>query len=183
MSKSIGNVVNPFDLVKEYGTDALRYYLLREIPPFDDGDFTMTRFKEVYNADLANGLGNLVARVAKLCETTNFTQMGPNEKTVQHIEADGDYKKTLAEYKFNDSLAFIWRAITKVDQFINVEKPWELLKSDPERTKSVLAHCVDQIQEIGVLLAPFMPETSEKIQEQFKGPKIVSQKSLFPRIF
>ncbi len=182
MSKSLGNVVNPISLVNEYGTDALRYYLLREIPTFDDGDFSMNRFKEVYNADLANGLGNLIARVAKLCETTDFTEMGSKNKSAEHVLSDDDYTKSLTEYKFNDALSFIWQKITKVDQFINEEKPWELLKTDPQRCKSVLAHCVDQIQEIAILLSPFLPETSEKITEQFKGPKILSQKSLFPRI-
>ncbi len=171
MSKSLGNVVNPFDLVKEYGTDALRYYLLREIPPFDDGDFSISRFKEVYNADLANGLGNLVARVAKLCETTDFTEMGSKTGTAEHVLTDETYAKALSEYKFNDALAFIWRKITKVDQFINEEKPWELLKTDPGRCKSVLAHCVDQIQEMAILLQPFMPATSNKITKQFKGQK------------
>lgn len=182
MSKSLGNVVNPFDLVKKFGTDALRYYLLAEIPTFDDGDFSINRFKEVYNADLANGLGNLVARVAKLCETTNFTETGSINKKAEHVLADETYTKALSEYKFNDALFYIWQKITKVDQFINAEKPWELLKTDPDRAKSVLAHCVDQIQEIAILLKPFLPQTSEKITEQFKGPKILSEKSLFPRI-
>ena len=182
MSKSLGNVINPIDLVKDFGTDALRYYLLREIPPFDDGDFSMSRFKEVYNADLANGLGNLVARVAKLCETTDYNQMGSSEKTNQHILGDTEYEKAISEYKFNEALASVWRKITKVDQYINEEKPWELLKTNQERCKSVLSHCVDQIQEIAILIQPFLPETSEKITEQFKGPKIKSQTPLFPRI-
>lgn len=182
MSKSLGNVINPFDLVKEYGTDALRYYLLREIPAFDDGDFTMSRFKEVYNADLANGLGNLISRVAKLCETTDYTQTGSPDKVSEQAELDENYHKALESYRFNEALSTVWQKITKVDQFINEEKPWELLKTDPERCKSVLAHCVNQIQKIGLLLTPFMPETSDNISKQFKGPKIVSSSSLFPRI-
>lgn len=182
MSKSLGNVVNPFDLVNEFGTDALRYYLLSEIPPFDDGDFSMNRFKEVYNADLANGLGNLVARVAKLCETSDYTQMGSVNRDSEHITTQDDYSVALSQYKFNDALAFVWKKITKVDQFINEEKPWALVKTDLDRAKSVLAHCVDQIQEIAVLLQPFMPETASIITQQFKGPKITSQPSLFPRI-
>lgn len=105
MSKSLGNVVNPFDLVTEYGTDALRYYLLREIPPFDDGDFTLSRFKEVYNADLANGLGNLVARVAKLCETSEYTQM--DTASSEHVSIDEEYSEALSQYKFSDSLSYI----------------------------------------------------------------------------
>ncbi len=182
MSKSLGNVVNPIELVHEFGTDALRYYLLREIPPFDDGDFTLKRFKEVYNADLANGLGNLAARVAKLCETTEYTQTGSKNKMSEHVLSDENYFKALSAYKFNESISFIWQKITKVDQFINTEKPWELLKTDPQRTKSILAHCVKQIQEIARQIAPFMPGTSSKINAQFRGPKIKSETSLFPRI-
>lgn len=182
MSKSIGNVINPFDLVKEYGTDALRYYLLKEIPPFDDGDFTIARFKEVYNADLANGLGNLVARVAKLCETSDYTLMGSVNRKVEHVLSDETYTKVLDEYRFNDALFYIWQKITKVDQYINEEKPWKLLTTDIQRCKSVLAHCIDQIQEIAILLSPFLPVTSEKITKQFEGPKIVSEPSLFPRV-
>jgi len=131
---------------------------------------------------LANGLGNLISRVAKLCETTDYTLGGSAKKSSIHISADDEYSKAISEYKFNDALFFVWQKITKVDQFINEEKPWDLLKTDPLRCKSVLAHCIDQIQEIALLLEPFLPETAEIITNQFKGPKIVSQKPLFPRI-
>jgi len=93
-----------------------------------------------------------------------------------------DYKKALGEYHFPDALSFVWGKITLLDRFINDEKPWELIKTNSQKALSVLAHCVDEIQEIAILLEPFMPETSKKITEQFKGPKIVSKKSLFPRI-
>lgn len=182
MSKSVGNVVNPFEMVEKYGTDALRYYLLREIPPFEDGDFTIRRFTEVYNADLANGLGNLVARVAKLCESIEFVEMGSKSRTEEHVIDDAVYKEALARYHFPDALAFVWQKITAVDRFINEEKPWELVKRDLEKATSVLAHCVDQIQEIAILLEPFMPETATKITEQFKGPEIKAQTPLFPRL-
>ncbi len=181
MSKTLGNVVDPSEMIEKYGTDALRYYCLGKFSPFSDGDFSEAKFKDVYNADLANGLGNLIARVAKLCETTDFTHIGGASKASEHVSLDENYSKALKLYKFNEALAAVWQKITKVDQFINEEKPWELLKTDPDRTKSVLAHCVDQIQEIGLLLSPFMPETSSKIAEQFKGPKIKSKASLFPR--
>ena len=180
MSKSTGNVINPFDIVKDYGTDALRYYLLREIPPFDDGDFTLRRFKEVYNADLANGLGNLTARVAKLCETINFA-VGESNSKILHTN-DETYYQALSEYRFSDALALIWQKITAVDRFMNEEKPWELVKKDIDKASSVLTHCVNQIQEIATLLDPFMPETAKKITEQFKGPSIKAQTPMFPRL-
>lgn len=178
MSKSLGNVVNPLDIVNQYGTDALRYYLLREIPPFDDGDFTIRRFTEVYNADLANGLGNLVARVARLCETIQFAVESKNSSE----EHNNEYTEALMHYRFSDALTFIWKKITATDRFINEEKPWELVKNDTQKAKKVLAHCVVQIQEIAALLGPFMPETSGKIIELFKGPEIKSTKPLFPRL-
>lgn len=182
MSKTLGNVINPSALIEKYGTDPLRYYFLAKFSPFNDGDFSEKGFKEVYNADLANGLGNLIARVAKLCETTAYSQMVPVEKTSHHSDGISEYETYLSEYKFNEALAFVWRKITKVDQFINEEKPWELLKSDQTRCKSVLSHCVDQIQEIAQLIEPFLPQTSITIAEQFKGSTIKSQSPLFPRL-
>jgi methionyl-tRNA synthetase len=182
MSKTLGNVIDPEVLIDKYGADSLRYYFLAKFSPFSDGDFSEEKFKDVYNADLANGLGNLVARVAKLCENSDYSQMGSKNNHNSHLQPDHEYSLALSEYKFNEALAYIWKKITKADQFINEEKPWSLLTSDPERSKSALAHCVDQIQEIAELLSPFLPETAAKIAEQFKGPKIVSQPSLFPRL-
>jgi len=105
--QSVGNVIDPFELAREYGVEALRYYILSQIPIDADGEFTLERFKEVYNADLANGLGNLVARVAKLCETSNFKQT--ENKLSKHIIAEYDeYLSILNEYRFNDAISLIW---------------------------------------------------------------------------
>ncbi len=181
MSKTLGNVADPLEFIEKYGADALRYYLLREISPFQDGDFSRKRLVEVYNSDLANGLGNLIARVAKLCETSNFKKAKTEDS--RHISTvEGEYKKALDEYRFNDALSLIWEKITKLDRYINEEKPWELAKNNNPRLKGVLEHSVDQIQEIGELLRPFLPETSEKIEEQFEGSTIKSEAPLFPRI-
>ena len=182
MSKSLGNVIDPFEMVEKFGLEPFRYYLLSQIPIDTDGDFTIERFKEVYTADLANGLGNLISRVAKLCENADYTHMGPKEKTNEHLLEDGPYIKALTSYRFNEAAGFIWQKISGVDKFINEEKPWELAKTNSQRLGSVLAHCVDQIQEIGLLLEPLLPQTAKKIQEQFKGPKIVSSTPLFPRL-
>ncbi|MEK7186618.1 MAG: methionine--tRNA ligase [Patescibacteria group bacterium] len=182
MSKSLGNVIDPSELLEKYGTDPLRYYLLRNISPFADGDFSEDKFKESYNADLANGLGNLISRVAKLCENANYIQMGTTSRESQHlIDIDG-YSQAMSEFKFNDALSFVWNKISALDKFINEEKPWDLIKVQDSKIKRVLAHAVDQIQEIAALLEPFLPETARKIEEQFKGPKITSQSPLFPRI-
>ena len=183
MSKSLGNVVDPIEVIEKYGADALRYYFLREMSPFSDGDFSIKRLEEVYNSDLANGLGNLISRVAKLCENANYKQTpATSEKHVMSIY--DDYLKALSEYRFNDALSLVWGKIAKLDKFINDEKPWELLKNPNVKhpINPILDHAVDQIEEIAILLSPFMPETSEKIKRQFEKEKIVSQSPLFPRI-
>lgn len=176
MSKTIGNVVDPVEMITKYGTDAVRYYLLREIPSFGDGDFSERRFKELYNADLANGLGNLVARVAKLAERaqlriTNY-ELRVDEKKYQA------YNQNFQDYKFNDALAFVWQKITAADQYVNQTKPWE---TTGEKHLNDLNYLSGQIIEIASLLKPFMPATAEKILSQFSG-EIKSSNALFPRI-
>ncbi|MBI4062388.1 methionine--tRNA ligase, partial [Candidatus Gottesmanbacteria bacterium] len=175
MSKSLGNVIDPFEVVKRYGTDATRYYLLREIPAHGDGDFTFKRFEQLYNADLANGLGNLVARVAKLAESQNYKVKNINFPVVN----TGEYKKALDEYRFNDALGFIWARIKQTDKFVNEKTPWNL---SGDELHTVLEESIRQILEIAMLLQPFLPETAQKILEQFKGPTIISQPPLFPRL-
>jgi len=123
MSKTLGNVVDPISIIEKYGVDALRYYLLKEIPSTSDGDFSEKRLKEVYNADLANGLGNLVARVAKLCEKNEIRHSGKSEthqelKTFEHLK----------NFEFNLALEEIWKEIKSIDVKINADKPWSLSK-------------------------------------------------------
>lgn len=182
MSKSVGNVYDPIPLVEKHGADPLRYFCLAKISPFQDGDFSEEKFYEVYNADLANGLGNLVARVAKLCETADYSHMVAGDKTATHLIDIAEYSEAMEAFRFNDAIGFVWQKEGELDKFINQEKPWELVKRGDSRAKGVLAHAVDQIQEIAVLLEPFLPETAKKIETQFKGPKITSQKPLFPRV-
>ncbi len=172
MSKTLGNVYDPVPLVEKYGADSLRYYCLAKISPFQDGDFSEEKFKEYYNADLANGLGNLVARVAKLCELNNIKATpGPNIWCT-------DLEKYMGEFKFNEAIAVIWQLITEADKKINQEKPWTI---SGEKLEEVLLDYVKRIQAIGFNLQPFLPETSEKILKQFSG-QIKSAPVLFPRI-
>ncbi|MEK7591992.1 MAG: methionine--tRNA ligase [Patescibacteria group bacterium] len=176
MSKSVGNVVNPLSVIEKYGTDAVRYYLLKEIPSYSDGDYSERRFKEVYNSDLAGGLGNLVARVAKLAEKTQSLSIKLFNFSVL---ASKTYNTELDEYRFNDALAMIWKKIKDADQFIDSNEPWKL---EGKALSSVIETASSKIIDIATLLEPFMPETSSKIVAQFTSEKITSQPSLFPRI-
>lgn len=179
MSKTLGNVIDPFELVKKYGADPLRYYFLREIPSVGDGDFSERRFKELYNADLANGLGNLVSRVAKLCGTNNIRVDVTTPKFKPKV------KKLLEKFDFSTALFYIWRSeigwgLRWLDQDINNTKPWEI--QDQKLLQTKLIFYVITIRDIAFNLQPFLPETAQKIIDQFKGPTIKSQPPLFPRI-
>jgi methionyl-tRNA synthetase len=185
ISKSLGNIIRPTDWVKKYGADAVRYYLLRYTVITEDSDISEEKLIQAYNSDLANGLGNLVARVAKLCETANFKQSS-SENNHHVINGSEEYKKLLSEYRFNEVLSLIWEKITKVDRYINEEKPWELLKTPAGNLKhpinAILEHAVDEIEEIAQALEPFLPETAKKIKTQFTKSEIKSSAPLFPRI-
>ncbi len=173
ISKSLGNTINPIELAEKYGTDALRYYLLAKINPYDDSDFSIEKFEEIYNGELANGLGNLVARTAKLCENSGLEF--PETKLIK----DENIEIALKGYKFDIALKTIWEEISQTDQFINEEEPWTLKNGE---LKKVLIHLVDHLRSIALNLKPFLPETAGRIEKQFKGPKISSTASLFPRL-
>ena len=178
MSKSLGNVIDPFELVRKYGADAVRYFLLREIPPTEDGDFTYQKFEGRYNSDLAKGLGNLVARVITLA--TKFKVKSEKLKVaVKNQKVINDtwkrYRRALDEFKFNEALVSIWELISFCDKYIEKERPWEKSK----KQKEVIGNLLSTIGEIAKLLKPFLPETSEKILNQLKTRK---SESLFPRL-
>lgn len=179
ISKSLGNAIDPNIFIEKYGADAVRYYCLAKISPFSDGDFSDEKFADTYNADLANGLGNLVARIAKLCELAQHKQADGNTKPT--ID-DSEYKKALDEYRFPDACNVIWEKITKADKYIDETKPWELIKQNDPKVQTVLSNLVDQVQQIAILLQPLLPETAKKITEQFNQPEIKAAQSLFPRI-
>ncbi|MBV9159566.1 MAG: methionine--tRNA ligase [Candidatus Kaiserbacteria bacterium] len=175
MSKSVGNVIDPYAIVAEYGTDALRYFLARHIHPFEDSDFTMERFKEAYNADLANGIGNLTARIMTLAETHL-------EKPIVRPEANGfpkEYTDAVESYDTNKSLDFVWTEIQKLDQKIAETKPFTVVKEDAAAGKKLIAELATELYVIVRMLNPFMPETNKAIKETILANK--KPATLFPR--
>ena len=178
ISKSLGNVIDPFDLIKKYGTDPVRYFVLREIPATDDGDFTIEKFEARYNSDLASGLGNLLARVVTLAEKYKIkgskSRVSPQLK--KEIEKTKKIReKSLNDFKFNEALIAVWRLISFCDRYIEKEKPWEKSEKQFLTINSLLF----ALENIAQMVEPFLPETSEKILSQLKTRK---SKSLFPRI-
>ncbi|MCD6115298.1 methionine--tRNA ligase [bacterium] len=179
MSKSLGNVVDPFGLVEKYGQDAVRYYLLREIPTTKDGDFSYSKFEKRYNDDLAKGLGNLVARVIGLkfkIQSSKFKITIKNSKFIEILEkVKKDYQEAIKNYKLNEALAVIWELIGFCDKYIEEKRLWE----DKEENKQEIENLIGTIKVIAKLLEPFLPKTSEKIVKQLETDTLTP---LFPRI-
>jgi methionyl-tRNA synthetase len=159
MSKSLGNVIEPLQIVEEYGTDALRYFLLRHIHPTEDSDFTMERFKDAYNADLANGLGNLVARIMQLSQTN--LERGTRPEPVAFAD---EFTDAVEMYRYNDALEFVWKKIQSLDQKITETAPFKVIKTDVEAGKSLIFNLTQDLYTIAHLLTPFLPETAQKIK-------------------
>ncbi|MDO8560982.1 MAG: methionine--tRNA ligase [bacterium] len=189
MSKTIGNVIDPLELVKKYGTDPVRYYLLREIPSHEDGDFSYKKFEERYNGDLANGIGNLTARVATLGEKTGEIHFGFEkdiEETIRVLcQAEfKEYERHIDKFCFNEALANVWRLVSLGDKYINDKKPWTV--KDGGELKKILLNAGYIISTIANLLEPFLPETAAKIKEQIyiedSVLKIKKGGNLFPRL-
>lgn len=175
MSKTVGNVIDPMMLIKKYGVDPLRYYFLAKFSPFNDGDFSEEEFKKTYNADLANGLGNLIARVSKLAEGRSY-----HLSLIAYRDVNtGSYQKALEEYRFHDALAAVLERVKTADKYIDENEPWKL---SGDALNIVLEQAINQILEIAILLQPFLPETSEKILAQFSTQPIKPQPPLFPRL-
>ena len=172
MSKSLGNVVNPYDIVAEYGTDALRYYLARHTHPFEDSDFTMEKFKEAYNAHLVNGIGNLTSRIMKMAED-NLS--GPAQ-----CESDfGIETESIEHYEVQKAVDAIWQHIGYIDDFIQQKKPFNVVKEDKVAGVALIEGFVKELHVVATELQIIMPTTSKKILDAIKENK--KPASLFPR--
>ncbi len=177
MSKSIGNVVDPVEVIKKHGIDAFRYFFLRHIDNFADSDFTWEKFENAYNNELANDLGNLVQRLATLCKK-NGIKYKPKE-----IAFSPAYIKAMDSFNFNDAFEHAWTHIQNLNKKIDEEKPWELAKNgETERLQKVLTELVDGILHANLELSPFIPDTTEKIENVFSGQEITPPETpLFPK--
>lgn len=201
MSKSLGNVVSSFELVKKYGTDAVRYFLLREFPSTEDGDFSYEKFEGRYNGDLANGLGNFVARVSaltvgqelkytdavgsdeELLVTGSLTGRSPFFEKFKNGQVVNDW---IENFRFDLALASIMGLVNIGDAYVNASSPWDK-KIDKEEQVKHLSYLVNIVYKVGILLKPFLPETADKIIKSFeiKDDKIITLHrivNLFPRL-
>lgn len=176
MSKTIGNVIDPQDLIDKYGAEAVRYYFARHISPFTDGDLTIEGFEEAYSGNLVNGIGNLVSRIMKLAETHL-------DRSVERSEAEAfpeQYVEAFEKFEFNRAVDFIWEKIQKLDERIAEEEPFKVVKEDEEKGKQMIAQLASELCVIARLLNPIMPETSEKIKKAVLSNK--KPENLFPRL-
>jgi len=199
MSKSIGNVIDPIEVIEKYGVDAVRYYFLRHQHPYEDGDFTLERFHEVYTANLVNGLGNLVSRVMKMAET-NLNEPVPipelslrDDKGVglAHLGDSFDFQKTLDSiWSGLDQTSWLTEymdkriSIKEADELIQIKEPFKKIKSNsPEEVndaKKIITVLVIQLWYIALQIEPFMPNTAKIIKEAVLANK--KPETMFPRI-
>jgi len=201
MSKSIGNIVNPFELVESYGVDALRYFLLREIPLGADGNFSVEALISRTNSDLANDLGNLVFRVLNMADKY-FNREVKNgdfafKKYIDQSEFKGTYTEKMESLDFSQALSFIWGFISVMNKSIEDIKPWALAKEKRiDELQAFIWSLLEGIRLVSVAIWPFMPATGEAILEQlgrtladsknmetkFQDFKVTKKNPLFPRI-
>ena len=172
MSKSLGNVIAPSELVEKYGIDGARYLIINLGVFGEDMDVTWKRLDETYTADLANGLGNLCSRVAKLCEQR---VVGGNSMS----EINNNFAKLMDNYDLTDGLKWISEQIIAADKFMSETTPW---KKEGDEQKEILVEAINRIQLIAYHLQPFMPETTEKILKHFSQSRISAIEPLFPRL-
>ncbi len=171
MAKSLGNVIYPSELVEKFGIDGTRYLLLTALPYSKDGDLSWEKMTEKYNADLANGLGNLVSRVMRLAQN--------QESRTKNQELGREIQQLIEEYRIVDALEYIWTKVREANKYVDETKPWELAKTDEVKFKEVMENLLGQVSVIAALLKPFLPSTSEKIETALQTGKV---EPLFQRI-
>ena len=160
MSKSLGNTVDPIEIVQEYGADALRYFVCREIRSFEDSPFTMPKFKEAYNANLANGIGNLTSRILKMSAVNNI-KIDLNEKAVDFALEDN----LLAGFEVDKYCDGIWKHIEEADKYVASKQPFKVIKENKQEGEEMIKHLLRELWIIALKLQTFLPDTAEKIKK------------------
>ncbi len=171
MSKTLGNVIWPDEIVEKFGADGARYLLLSNMSFGKDGDISWQKLNEKYNADLANGLGNLLSRTIKLNETLSVQP--------ENQESISDLCKLIEELKFKEALDQIWQKINWANKHIEEKQLWILTKDNPQEAQKILKELLSLILQVAECLLPFIPETAQKIKEQIREN---NSQILFPRV-
>jgi len=177
MSKSLGNVISPDELVNKYGVDATRYLIMSAAAFGHDGDISFEKFDAKYNADLANGLGNLTSRVSNLIEKN---ELELKLKPDQDKKLIREFIKSMRDFKFDEALKLLWSVLRRGDETLSEKKPWQI--TDKKKIKNILEPIAQDILNAANLLKPFMPTVAEKVIKQFSDKRIKKGESLFPRI-
>jgi methionyl-tRNA synthetase len=187
MSKSVGNVIDPNQIIDEYGLDAFRYYFSRHIPTQDDGDFTWEKFENAYNTELANDLGNLMKRIAGMITRYQSGVIGETPQGEHDMTA---YHEAMEKLEFNKALDEVWLMVRSLNQYIENVKPWQIAKEaskDADKAahlNEVLAYSVGALLQIGDLLVPFLPATASKVHGMFETGVVVDDDGvLYPKIY
>jgi len=175
ISKTVGNVIDPIPLIERFGADPIRYYLLAKVSTISDGDFSEEKLKDSYNSELANGLGNLVARISKLSEVNNFEF----ELKEHNYEIGKELISSINEFRLDEAINRIFLNYKNIDREINQKEPWKLTGQE---LKDTLVPWIEKIRSTIKELKIFLPETADKLEKQFLTEKIRSAKPLFPRI-
>jgi len=167
MSKTLGNVVDPRDIVAEYGTDALRYFLLREVGSFEDSPFTLERFRDAYNSGLANGLGNLTSRI--LTMSSNYgVKLSDEELDIKYFS---EPKEDFENYDINKFINWIWECLGTLDKYIQKNEPFKKIKINKEEAEKDVHYLLLHLYKASLAIEPILPETSQKIQNIIKQNK------------
>ena len=176
MSKSIGNVVDPIEVIRKHGLEAFRYYFLRHVDTFADADFTWEKFENAYNNELANDLGNLVQRLATLMVKNEISAVKPE------LAMPDEYKELMERYEYTKAFDLVWEKIQGLNRKIDEEKPWMMAKNgETKKLEQCLGGLASELVEVAYLLTPFLPETSKKIMAVFDGQVQVPEQPLFPK--
>ena len=181
MSKSLGNSVSPHEIIEKYGADAFRYYFLRHVPSYGDGDFSWEAIQAAYNNELANELGNAVQRTAAMITKYQNGIIGDMPELGHDM---GSYYDAIENCRFDRALESVWVQVRGLNQLIDTTKPWQIAKEgDADHLREVLAELAADLLQIAEMLEPFLPSTAVKIRSVFEtGLVRPLDATLFPRL-